>query len=150
MADGPLPRPLPAPPPGPPPNPSRSRPGQYVANVAKMTAAESALAPYSISGHTKEDQAFEFHDQQDGTGRVYLQPIIRHYLGVPRARLVPAADMYKILGRLRSLQYTIANYNEGIVSSTPAFLQYWRQRTLNLLSGFGFRVGRLEQAIHVP
>ncbi len=132
-------------PPPPPPLPENK-----TAKIATMTPSEPAPSPFSIMGSTKEDRVVEFHDVQDGAGSIFLQPIIRHYLGVSRARQVSAADLYKILGRLRSLQHTVANYNEGVVSSTPAFLQYWRQRTLNLFSGFGFRLSRAEQVIRIP
>lgn len=115
-----------------------------------MSASESTTSPFSVTGTSKEDQEFEFHDQQKSAGSLSLQPIIRHYLGIPRARRVSAADMYKILGRLRSLQHTVLNYNKGVISSSTVFRQYWRQRTLNLLSGFGFHISRAEQAIQVP
>jgi hypothetical protein len=114
-----------------------------------MTASEPASRPFSIKGST-EDQVFEFQDIQGGAGALSLQPIIRHYLGVTRAHQVSTTDLYKILGRLRSLQHTVANYNEGVVSSTPAFLHYWRPRTLNLFSGFGFRLSRVDQVIQIP
>ncbi|KAF1349421.1 hypothetical protein EJ07DRAFT_159921 [Lizonia empirigonia] len=93
-----------APPPPPPP-------GNKIAKTATMTASRSASHPFSVNGSMKEDQVFEFHDVQDGAGSIFLQPIIRHYLGVPR---------------------------------------YWKQRTLNLLSGFGFRISRTEQVIQIP
>ncbi|CAN9480310.1 unnamed protein product [Alternaria alternata] len=115
-----------------------------------MTASEPASRPFSIKGSTKEDQVFEFQDIQGRAGALSLQPIIRHYLGVPRAHQVSTTDLYKILGRLRSLQHTVANYNEGVVSSTPAFLHYWRPRTLNLFSGFGFRLSQVDQVIQIP
>jgi hypothetical protein len=67
---------------------------------------------------------FEFLAIQGGAGALSLQPIIRHYLGVPRAHQVSTTDLYKILGRLRSLQHTVANYNDGVVLSTPVFLHY--------------------------
>jgi hypothetical protein len=77
-----------------------------------MTASEPASRPVSIKGSTKEDQVFEFRDIQGGAGALSLQPIICHYLGVPRAHQVSTTDLYKILGRLRCLQRTVANYNE--------------------------------------
>ncbi|KAJ4982511.1 AAA family ATPase [Stagonosporopsis vannaccii] len=132
------------------PSPPPSLPESKIAKKATVTAPEPASRPFSIKASTKEDQVFEFHDVHDGAGSVFLQPIIRHYLGVPRARQVFAADIYKILGRLRSLQNTVANYNKGVVSPTPIFLQYWRQWTLNLLSAFGFRISRAEQVIQIP
>lgn len=135
-----------APPPPPPPLP----PGNKIAKTATTTALRSESPPFSVSGSTKEDQTFEFHDIQDSAGSTFLQPIIRHYLGVPRVRHVSASDLYKILGRLKGLQHTVSKYNEGIVSSTPGFLQYWKPRTLNLLSGFGFRISRTEQLIQIP
>ncbi|CAN9207330.1 unnamed protein product [Alternaria alternata] len=131
-------------PPPPPPLPKSK-----TARSVTMTASEPASRPFSIKGST-EDQVFEFQDIQGGAGALSLQPIIRHYLGVPRAHQVSTTDLYKILGRLRSLQHTVANYNEGVVSSTPAFLHYWRPRTLNLFSGFGFRLSRVDQVIQIP
>jgi hypothetical protein len=105
--------------------------GYKTTKLVVVAAPESASNPFSVNGSS-------------------LQPIIRHYLGVPRARRVSAADMYKILGRLRSLQHTVINYNRGVVSPSLAFSQYWRQRTLNLLSGFGFHINRAEDVIQVP
>lgn len=125
-------------------------PENKTTKTATMAASEPASRPFSIKGNTKEDQVFEFHDVQDGAGSIFLQPIIRHDLCIPRVRQVSVADLYKILRRLQSLQHTVASYNEGVVSTTPAFLQYWRQRTLNLLSGFGFRLSRTEQVIQIP
>ncbi|CAN9446305.1 unnamed protein product [Alternaria alternata] len=132
-------------PPPPPPLPKSK-----TARSVTMTASEPASRPFSIKGSTKEDQVFEFQDIQGRAGALSLQPIIRHYLGVPRAHQVSTTDLYKILGRLRGLQHTVANYNEGVVSSTPAFLHYWRPRTLNLFSGFGFRLSQVDQVIQIP
>ncbi|CAN9458042.1 unnamed protein product [Alternaria alternata] len=62
-----------------------------------MTASEPASRPVSIKGSTKEDQVFEFQDIQGGAGALSLQPIIRHYLGVPRAHQVSTTDLPRTL-----------------------------------------------------
>ncbi|KAF2009028.1 P-loop containing nucleoside triphosphate hydrolase protein [Aaosphaeria arxii CBS 175.79] len=130
----------------PPPPP----PVRRTTKAATMTTLDPTSPPFSVNGSTPEDLALEFHDAQAATGSISLKPIIRHFLGVPRLHHVSASDAYKILGRLRGLQYTVAKYNAGIASPTPAFEQYWRPRTWNLLSGFGFQIGRTDQIIQIP
>lgn len=132
-------------PPGPPP----LTVGKSASEISTMAASNSTNSPFSVNGSTKEDMVFEFHDVKEAAGSIALKPIIRHYLGVPRLRLATASDLYKLLGRLRSLQYTVTKYNAGIVSPTPAFLQYWRERTLNLLSGFGLHLNHVEKTIEI-
>lgn len=133
------------PPPPPPPPPRAAKPAATL--LAKSTA-NSTFRPFKVNGSTKADQVFEFHDVQGSAGSIFLKPIIRHYLGVPRVT-VPANDLYKILGRLRGLQHTILKYNEALFSTTPAVTQYWKQRTVNLLSGFGFQISRAEQTLQI-
>lgn len=94
---------------------------------------------FSLVGATKNNSTFEFSNIKS-TSSIPLRNIVRQYLSLPQAHSIPAQQLYLILGRLRCLHYTVCKYNEGVSAPTPVFLQYWRQRALNLLSGFGFQV----------
>ncbi|USP77427.1 P-loop containing nucleoside triphosphate hydrolase protein [Curvularia clavata] len=136
-------------PPSPPPPPSLPA-GKSIARLPGKMTSKPFLRPFTVSGSTKEDQVFEFHDIEHSTGSISLKAILRHYLGLPRLSSLPAYDLYNILGRLRGLQFAAMKYNEGIESPTPAFLNYWRRHCLDLFSGFGFHLSRAEEAIQIP
>lgn len=81
---------------------------------------------------------------------VPLRTIVRQFTSLGHARTVPVTRVYLVLGRLRSLDYAIAKYNEGLRDPLDAAFQcYWRHRALDLLSGFGFHVHDARQEVHV-
>jgi hypothetical protein len=102
-----------------------------------------------VTGETVDDAVFEFPDATEKQGSVSLKAIVRQFVSSPHLRSVPAKQMYMILGRLRCFHYSVCRYNEGVISHTPIFLLYWRRRTLNLLSGFGFQAASANQQIQI-
>lgn len=95
--------------------------------------------PFERKGTTKDDTVFEFPKPTELAGSIPLRTIVSNYISAPNQRIVPAQQLYMILGRLRCLLHAIERYNEGVVTRPPMFLQYWRPRTLEQLSGFGFQ-----------
>ncbi|KAK9704297.1 hypothetical protein K7432_010276 [Basidiobolus ranarum] len=124
-------------PPPPPPPPTKASP-------SPSTQVESQF-PFTTTGTTPEETVFEFNLCKEGL--VPLKVIVGRYLSSPQLRSFPADKLYMILGRLRCLYYTVCKYNEGVVAPTSVFLQYWRQRMLDQLSGFGFQISDAKQLI---
>ncbi|ORX96788.1 P-loop containing nucleoside triphosphate hydrolase protein [Basidiobolus meristosporus CBS 931.73] len=129
---------IPTPPPPPPPCP-------VTADPALLLTSDELLQPFSTTGTTPEDTIFQLRVCKDGT--VPLKVVVSRYLSSPHQYSFPAEKLYMILGRLRCLCHSVSKYNEGVAKSTPAFLQYWRQRTLDQLSGFGYQVADANEPI---
>lgn len=104
---------------------------------------------FLVHGDTLENTNFEFPKASDKPGSLSLRTIVGQYVGTPQSSIASANKVFLILGRLRCLQHTLEKYNDGIATLSAEFLQYWRQHTLNLLSGFGFRLGTEPGPIHV-
>ncbi|ORX89581.1 P-loop containing nucleoside triphosphate hydrolase protein [Basidiobolus meristosporus CBS 931.73] len=131
--------------PPPPPPPSVSLPVSL--DSAILPTEVELLQPFTTIGTTPEDAIFQLRDCKDGT--VPLRVVVSRYLSSPHQHSFPAEKLYMILGRLRCLYYSICKYNEGVASPTPVFLQYWRQRTLDQLSGFGYQVANANEPISI-
>ncbi|OZJ06061.1 hypothetical protein BZG36_01088 [Bifiguratus adelaidae] len=131
------------PPPPPPPLATRS-----AAQAIRTTGGEN-FEPFIVKGTSKNEAVFEFPNPSERLGSVNLRAIVGQYLTSPQLRDVPAYQLYMVLGRLRCLYEAMSKYNEGIHALTPIFLQYWRQRTLNLMAGFGFHITDAQQAISI-
>jgi hypothetical protein len=109
-----------------------------------------ATTPFTVTGSTPDDATIEFPDcVAEAKGSISLKLLVRQYTGTPQIRSIPAKQLYMILGRLRCLDYTLSKYNAGVAHPTPAFVHYWRRRTLNQLSGFGFQVQQANQPIAI-
>jgi len=120
-------------------------------SATNPTNAEAAL-PFSLKGETINDTIFEFPEPNaTQKGSIPLRVIVRQYTGSPQSKTFPAKMIYNILGRLRCILYTLTQYNQGATALTQpqVFLQYWRKRALNLLSGFGFQVQNTKQEISI-
>lgn len=104
-----------------------------------------SVRPFTMTGSTKLDAVFEFPKLSNPPGFMSLRAVVGHYISAPNQRTVAVHQLYMILGRLRCLLQTIANYNKGISKNSPIFLQYWRTRALNYLSGFGFHAAEEQQ-----
>ncbi len=105
--------------------------------------------PFTKSGDTEDNTVFEFPETA-GNVPLNLRTVVRQYVGTQHVRMIPSKKLLMTLGRLRCLNHALRMYNDGVVSPNPAFLQYWRRRTLNLLSGFGFQIQNAEQQIVIP
>ena len=92
---------------------------------------------------------FEFPKSTYAANGLPLRLIVGQYLGHPQASRASASKLFLILGRLRCLAHALQEYNAGCQTQSHAFKSYWRQHTLNLLSGFGFHAGSGHDSIHV-
>ena len=110
---------------------------------------ERSPTVFKVSGETIDDTVFEFIEMKDAVGSVSLRAIVRHFIGTPHLRSVQAKHMYMILGRLRCVHHSVCQYNAGIESPNQIFTLYWRKRTLNLLSGFGFQIKNPKERIFI-
>ncbi|KNC99106.1 uncharacterized protein SPPG_05366 [Spizellomyces punctatus DAOM BR117] len=142
--------------PSPPPPPAAAA----AANVVSHKA--TAQAPFLIKGEggRPEGIVFSFPDvsTEAAAKAISLKNIVRQYLGGTRSTEIPSAQLYNILGRLRSLSYLLLEYNDGVRTMTSNadrsqqlyFLNYVKRRTLDQLSVFGFQIAAEVALIQVP
>lgn len=99
----------------------------------------------------KENKDFEFVDTSptSATTLANVRPIVRQLLNLPTGRttIATAAQLFLILGRLRSLSYSIHSYTDSLHANSPEFTAYWKPRLLNQLSGFGISVKAADSAV---
>lgn len=113
------------------------------------TSTEELKSSFELHGEAPQSAEFLFPKTNSQPGRFPLRTVIANYVGAPQAAKVPAEKMFQILGRLRSLQHVLKRYNEGLATVSHGFVTYWRQYTVNLLSGFGFRLDPEPQPIRL-
>ncbi|KAH6694140.1 P-loop containing nucleoside triphosphate hydrolase protein [Plectosphaerella plurivora] len=100
-------------------------------------------------GESPEKIDFEFPRSDSLPGTVSLRTVVGTYLSSPQASRTTADKLFHIVNRLRCLQHALEKYNAGLADPSPAFDQYWRRHTLNLLSGFGFLPGPGPAPVHI-
>jgi len=138
------------PPPPPPPAPATTalRTIKTDSNVSN-SKIETQSPAFVILGNTSQDIEYIFRRDLVKDRNLSLRTLIGHYLRTPQSSNWTAKELDQILGRLRCLHYAIQNYNSGLSTNTPVFLQYWQPHTLNLLSGFGFHPGSDQTPIFI-
>ncbi|KAK3179686.1 hypothetical protein K4F52_008935 [Lecanicillium sp. MT-2017a] len=124
----------PVPPPPPPPPPRTTNPYR---GARSHDHVESPA--FIIHGDNPKNTEIEFPKPSGDARGVSLRAVVSQYLGAPQSSRASASKLMLILGRLRWLQHAIDKYNDGLTTASPGFVHYWRQCTLNLLSGFGYR-----------
>ncbi|KAB8223441.1 P-loop containing nucleoside triphosphate hydrolase protein [Aspergillus novoparasiticus] len=113
---------------------------------------DKSASVFSWSGDSPETTEFDFprlERLEETKGTVPLRTLVTHYVGALQSRKVAAEKLFMVLGRLRYLRHAIECYNTGLLSRSEAFSQYWRPRTLSLLSGLGFRPRAESEPIHI-
>jgi hypothetical protein len=139
----------PPPPPGPPP--------AQASPFSPAWALSEVPPPFTATGTTKEDAIFEFRDARvsAGPGSLPLRAVVARFLGTPsQQKTYPADRLWMVLGRLRGLLRAVTQYNAGVASASAGppsaiFTQYWRQRTLDQLSSFGYAIAHANQPVVV-
>ncbi|KAG0026824.1 hypothetical protein BGZ81_006075 [Podila clonocystis] len=138
---------IPAPPPSPPPP-------KTATTALKLSDPESSITvlPFTVTGTLPTDAVFEFIDSSKSSSAsvlpssspplsVPLKLVVSRYLGSTIQLRSFAVDcLHLVLGRLRCLLYALDQYNQGLVSQSEVFCQYWKHYTLGQLSGFGFQI----------
>ncbi|KAJ3039967.1 hypothetical protein HDV00_011633 [Rhizophlyctis rosea] len=107
------------------------------------------FTPFTRTGALPSDAVYELPTPPPSlSSSISLKTFVRTFTSSSVSlKSYDALKLYMILPRLRSLQYTINKYNEGVRHSTSAFEQYWKPRTLNWLSGVGFQVKEAKEII---
>lgn len=126
-------------------NPRRPAPPKDMASSAPFVC---------IQQPETEEVVFEFPEftppPQPNTAYLALRVVVRQYCSAAQARTFTDKVLYLQLGRFRALCNAISEYNKGIATNSSAFKLFWRRRTLDHLSGFGFQVGGAQFTISVP
>ncbi|KAF9310360.1 hypothetical protein BG003_008651 [Podila horticola] len=130
-------------------------------NMSDPEPSTSSL-PFTVTGTLPMDAVFEFNDPSKSSPAsapassspqplsVPLKFMVSRYLGsTTQLRSIAVDRLYLILGRLRCLLYALHQYNQGLVSQSEVFRQYWKHYTLGQLSGFGFQIANSSQSIVV-
>lgn len=143
---------MPAAAPAPPPPPPLRKPFSSTITPPAATGTGGPPPPFKVNvGDTPDASAIEFLDPaEQSPTTIPLKFVIRQYLATPHLKSVQAKSLHLILGRLRCLHHALQQYNAGVLSPTPAFLHYWRRRTLDLLSCFGFQIRNPQDPITIP
>lgn len=105
--------------------------------------------PFVVRGDKLDNIEFEFPKPAHAVNGLPLRLIVGQYLGHSQASRASASKLFLILGRLRCLAHALQEYNAGRQTNSHKFRSYWRQHTLNLLSGFGYRAAPGHDTIRV-
>lgn len=93
---------------------------------------------------------YSFPEASKNSHCVSLRSVIRNFTSNPGLKGVPAAILYNVLGRLRSLLFFLDQYNKEIGSEDQYYIRYIQNYTLQLLSGFGFQISKADEKVSVP
>ncbi|KAI9240656.1 MAG: P-loop containing nucleoside triphosphate hydrolase protein [Podila humilis] len=141
-----------------PPPPPPLKAAMAALSISDSEPSASAL-PFTVTGNLPTDAIFEFSEPSKSSSAsapasspsalsVPLKFVVSRYLGsTTQLRSLAVDRLYLILGRLRCLHYALDRYNQGLVSQSEAFRQYWKHYTLGQLSGFGFQIASSLQSI---
>ena len=81
-----------------------------------------------------------FPDLPTDIGQIPLKTIVRSFTGMKLMSHISIKYLYYILGRFRWLDQLIQDFNQGLGSTDPYFLQFIKYQMMQAVSAFGYQV----------
>ena len=94
---------------------------------------------YSVESNG-DQVVIHFPDLPTDIGQIPLKTIVRSFTGMKLMSHISIKYLYYILGRFRWLDQLIQDFNQGLGSTDPYFLQFIKYQMMQAVSAFGYQV----------